>query len=83
MKQIKIKVTGQLIDDSKPTILVVTSDIKVVDEIAKEYLKAFPEMVIQAEWGYFRSYISPSKKIALGNLLNALKGRNSLNLFNY
>ena len=68
----KIKLVGQLIDDQKPTILIISNDIKEIDKAVKEYQEIFPDIFLSAEWGYFKPQISNEKKKALGNLFSAL-----------
>ena len=68
----KIKLTGQLIDDPNPTILVVSEDIVKIKEVADEYKAIFPDIFLNAEWGYFKYQIPIQKKKAIINLLYVL-----------
>ena len=72
MAKIRIKVTGQLIDDKAPTVLGVVDSGEEADAIAADYLNVWPEMVIKTEYGYFKKLISRAKAAALANLFNVL-----------
>lgn len=68
----KIKLTGQLIDDPKPVVLAVCSDIWEIRSIVDEYKSVFPDIFLNAEWGHFKIPISIEKARALNNLFNCL-----------
>ena len=77
----RIKITGQLIEDKKPTTLLVTGDPIRAMNTAEEWAKEFPEAAVVAEWGYFKpEEISSAKKKALSNLLGVLCAPLNLNL---
>jgi len=73
MTEQKIKLIGQLIDDNKPVTLIVTNDLLKVNKTVNEYQSVFPDIFLTAEWGYFKTPISESKKRALANLLYTLQ----------
>jgi hypothetical protein len=68
----KIKLTGQLINENKSTVLLISSDINKINETANEYLEVFPDIFLFAEWGYFKPAISKEKKKAIANLFSVL-----------
>lgn len=72
MPKLKVRLVGQLIDDNKPTVLAVEDDLAKVDAVAKEYQEVFPDIFLEAEWGYFKKPISKAKAKALANVLGAL-----------
>jgi len=73
MKEEKIKLIGQLIDDKKPVTLIVTDNYWDLDKTISEYKSVFPDIFLTAEWGYFKTPISTEKKKALGNILHILQ----------
>jgi hypothetical protein len=69
----KIKLTGQLITDSKPVVLIVSDKISEIGTTAKRYKQVFPDIFLTAEWGYFKTPISEEKRRALSTLMYGLK----------
>lgn len=68
----KIKLIGQLLEDSKPTTLIIAENLTEIGKTAREYKAAFPDIFLSAEWGYFKSEISNAKREALSNLFFVL-----------
>lgn len=72
MNNQRIKLTGQLITDDKPVILAIEDNLDKIDEVVHEYRQIYPDIFLNAEWGYFKKTISREKARALANLFGAL-----------
>jgi hypothetical protein len=68
----KIKLVGQLLDDTRPTVLAIEDNLSKIDPIVKEYKETFPDIFLSCEWGYFKPIISNEKKRVLSLLFGSL-----------
>ena len=73
MNEMKIKLSGQLITDKKPTIILISNNPCLIQKAAKEYLEVYPEIFLSAEWGNFKPIFTADQKIAISNLLYVLQ----------